>query len=110
MYWKCSVCNYIWEGDTPPAKCPKCDSPADKYMEMTEESRKTVERARFTNALHIELLDIFPRLIDIAQEGIEDELDSRCVTVFKRLRSEVTFLETSIRAELEGHMKKGKWG
>jgi rubredoxin len=110
MFWKCSVCNFIWEGDAPPEKCPKCGAPAEKYEEMTEESWKTAERARFTNALHIELLDILPRLMEIAQEGIEDNLDPRCLTVFNRLQSEASFLEASIKAELEGHVKKGKWG
>ena len=110
MKWKCGVCNFIWEGDSPPEKCPKCGAPAEKYTQLSEDESKLVERSRVTNALHVELLDIFPRLLEIAEEGIEDDLDPRCVTLFKRLQSDAEFLMASTKAELEGHMKKGKWG
>ncbi len=110
MKWKCSVCNFIWEGDNPPDKCPKCGAPAEKYVKMTDEQIATVERSRKTNGLHIEVLSILPRLIEIAEAGIEDNLDPRCLTVFQRLHAEATFLTASIKAELEGHVGKGKWG
>ncbi|HHX54493.1 MAG TPA: NADH peroxidase [Clostridiales bacterium] len=29
--WKCSVCGYIHEGDTPPESCPQCKAPAEKF-------------------------------------------------------------------------------
>ncbi len=32
--WKCSVCGYIYEGDTPPASCPICDTDADEFTLM----------------------------------------------------------------------------
>lgn len=32
--WVCSVCGYVFEGDNPPANCPQCDSPADKFYEQ----------------------------------------------------------------------------
>lgn len=110
MYWKCTVCNLIWEGEAPPEKCPKCGVPREKYNEMTNEQGELVERSRYTNSIHLELLELMPQLIDLAEEGIEDDLDPRCVDVFKRLLDEATFLEASIKAELEGHVKKGKWG
>jgi hypothetical protein len=110
MVWKCGVCNFIWEGDSPPETCPKCGAAASSYSQLSEEEVKLVERSRLTNALHIELLDILPRLLEIAEEGIEDDLDPRCTTLFKRLQSEARFLTASAKAELEGHVKKGKWG
>lgn len=110
MQWKCTVCNLIWKGEAPPKTCPKCGVPGDKYNAMKEEEVNLVENSRFTNSLHVELLDILPSLVDIAKEGIEDDLDPRCVAIFERLLEEATFLEASIKAELEGHMKKGKWG
>lgn len=33
--WKCSVCGYWYEGDTPPYSCPICDSDADQF-ELSE--------------------------------------------------------------------------
>ena len=37
--YKCSVCGYIHEGDTPPAKCPVCAMPAEKF-ELIEDNTK----------------------------------------------------------------------
>lgn len=32
--WKCLVCGYIFEGTTPPDKCPACDHPYQHYMAL----------------------------------------------------------------------------
>ena len=32
--WICKVCGYVHEGDTPPANCPVCGVPADKFEKM----------------------------------------------------------------------------
>lgn len=32
----CKVCGYIHEGDAPPAECPICKAPADKFEELVE--------------------------------------------------------------------------
>jgi len=32
----CSVCGYVHQGDTPPAKCPQCGVPAEKFKEVQE--------------------------------------------------------------------------
>jgi rubrerythrin len=29
----CSVCGYVHKGDAPPAQCPQCKAPADKFTE-----------------------------------------------------------------------------
>ncbi len=29
--WVCSVCGYVHKGDTPPAQCPQCKVPAEKF-------------------------------------------------------------------------------
>jgi Rubrerythrin len=34
--WKCTVCGYIHEGDTPPEKCPVCKQPAEKFVKIEE--------------------------------------------------------------------------
>jgi len=31
----CSVCGYVHSGDAPPAKCPQCGAPAEKFYEQT---------------------------------------------------------------------------
>ena len=35
--WVCSVCGYVHEGDTPPAKCPQCGVPAEKFNKQVGE-------------------------------------------------------------------------
>ena len=36
MKFVCSVCGYVHEGDTPPAECPVCHAPADKFKEQAQ--------------------------------------------------------------------------
>lgn len=38
--WKCTVCGYIHEGDTPPETCPVCKQPKEKFVKLEEESKK----------------------------------------------------------------------
>ena len=37
MKWVCTVCGYVHEGDTPPAECPICHVPADKFNKLEED-------------------------------------------------------------------------
>ena len=32
----CTVCGYVHEGDAPPAKCPQCGAPAEKFIEKKD--------------------------------------------------------------------------
>ena len=36
--WVCKVCGYIYEGDTPPERCPQCGVPADKFEKIEEKT------------------------------------------------------------------------
>ena len=33
--WVCSVCGYVYEGDTAPAQCPICHVSGDKFVEQS---------------------------------------------------------------------------
>ena len=35
--WKCLVCGQIVEGENPPAACPLCKAPAEKFVEVKDE-------------------------------------------------------------------------
>ena len=35
--WVCSVCGYVYEGETPPEACPQCKAPASKFVEQKGE-------------------------------------------------------------------------
>jgi len=41
--WVCSVCGYVWEGETPPEKCPVCGVPGSKFNEMKGEAKLAAE-------------------------------------------------------------------
>ncbi|MCL5736016.1 MAG: NADH peroxidase [Actinobacteria bacterium] len=32
MKYRCSVCGYVYEGDTPPENCPQCKAPGEKFV------------------------------------------------------------------------------
>ncbi len=32
--FSCTVCGYVHEGDNPPAQCPQCKQPSEKFKEM----------------------------------------------------------------------------
>jgi len=33
--WRCTVCGYVHEGPTPPARCPVCGADKSKFKEVT---------------------------------------------------------------------------
>ncbi len=35
--WKCSICEYVHEGDNPPGECPQCESIAEVFSEQSIE-------------------------------------------------------------------------
>lgn len=37
--WICPVCGYVYEGDTPPERCPQCKVPGEKFY-LKEEAAK----------------------------------------------------------------------
>ncbi len=38
--WKCTVCGYMHEGDTPPEQCPVCKQPKEKFIKLEEKEMK----------------------------------------------------------------------
>lgn len=41
--WVCKVCGYVHEGDTPPAQCPICKAPAEKFEKQEGEMEWATE-------------------------------------------------------------------
>ena len=110
MMWKCGGCGYIWDGEEPPDQCPKCGTAQEKYTALDEKAVELVDRSRFTNSLHMNLFALLEQVMEIAEDGIDDNLDPNCVKVFQRALEQADILQQSIKAELQGHMNKGKWG
>lgn len=108
--WRCGSCGYIWEGEEPPDRCPKCGAARERFAEIDDKGVELIERSRFTNSLHMQLALLMEQVMDVAEDGIDDNLDPACVKIFKRALAEAEILQQSIKAELQGHMNKGKWG
>jgi len=34
--WRCKICGYVHEGDTPPDECPICGASKDQFEEVTD--------------------------------------------------------------------------
>lgn len=109
MLWKCSVCGYMHEGDTPPAACPKCGAPAEKFNALSDEDAQKVYASDRTNDIHMEIIQLAMEIERLAKEGIEINLDPPCVALFGQAKDEAWVLKQRSKAELAGHMSRGKW-
>ena len=107
--WKCSVCGFIHEGDEAPDKCPKCDAPKDKFVELGAEDVEKIYKSDRTNDIHMEIVKLSGEIAKLCEEGININLDPPCVELFKRAKNEAWVIKQRSKAEMEGHMKKGKW-
>ena len=108
--WKCEVCGYIHDGDDVCEKCAKCSAPAEKFAALDDAAADLIERARHTNALHAQLIDLARQIERVCEDGIKDALDPGCVKVFEE-SLQASFIQMKLSmAEMQGHMNKGKWG
>jgi len=109
MLWKCSVCGYIHEGAEAPEKCPKCGAPAEKFSALPEEDAKKIYASDRTNDIHMEIIKLAMKIKDLAKEGIEINLDPPCVALFKQAFEESIIIKQRSKAEIAGHVSRGKW-
>ncbi len=107
--FKCSVCGYIHEGEQAPDACPKCGAPKEKFVELSREAMDKVYTSDRTNDIHMKLVDLSMQIIALCEEGIEIDLDPPCVALFKDARNEAWVIKQRSKAELVGHISKGKF-
>lgn len=107
--FKCSVCGYISEGEAAPEKCPKCGVGAEKFEELSSEAAEKIYRSDRTNDIHMEIIALADKIISLSKEGIEDNLDPKCLVTFTKARDEAWIIKQRSKAELAGHMNLGKW-
>ncbi len=107
--WKCSVCGYVHQGDTAPVNCPKCGAPQEKYHLLDEEATKKIYASDRTNDIHAELIALSMKIAALSEEGIGLNLDPACVTLFGKAKDTAWVIKQSCKAELAGHMVKGKF-
>jgi hypothetical protein len=58
----------------------------------------------------MQLYMLMEQVMDMAEDGVDDNLDPACVRIFRRALEQAEIVQQSIKAELEGHVNKGKWG
>ncbi len=109
MLWKCAVCGFMWEGLEAPEKCPKCGAPKEKFSSLSGEEAQKVYASDRTNDIHMEIITLAMRIEALAKEGIELDLDPPCVQLFKKAKEEARIIKQRSKAEIAGHLSKGKW-
>lgn len=107
---KCIVCNLILDTDIIPDKCPRCGAPKEKIEKLSEAQANLIDRSRLTNDLHMKLEAILGKVLEIAETGIKDNLDAACVAVFSKAKEDATMIRQYVKAEIQAHIGKGKWG
>ena len=108
MLWKCSVCGMIVEGEAPPAVCPKCGAPAEKFVALSEEEAKKVYDSDKTNDIHMQIIALAAQICELGKKGIELNLDPPCVSVFTKAKDDSWTIKRRRKAEIAGHVGKGK--
>ncbi|HOK70575.1 MAG TPA: rubredoxin, partial [Bacillota bacterium] len=79
------------------------------FSEVDDKETELIRRSRYTNDLHCRLIALMEQVEEIAEAGIDDDLDPGCVAVFKRAREEAWIIGQSAKAEIRAHIAKGKW-
>ena len=87
--WICTVCGFVYEGANPPAQCPQCKAPAEKFKELVEDE----------NALTF----VTEHVIGVAKD-CDDEMKKDLNTHFMGEATEVgMYLAMSRQADREGY-------
>ena len=107
--FKCTVCSFIREGEQAPDVCPKCGQPHDKYVELSQEIIDKVYQSEKTNDIHMKIISLMNEAIELANKGIEINLDPPCVSGFNKTINECYIIKQISKAEMENHIGKGKW-
>jgi rubredoxin len=108
--WKCEVCGYIHDGEEAPDKCPKCGAPKDQFSQIEGEAADLIEKSRLTNEMHMAIASMYKKIQKWANVVKEENLDPNCVVIADRVLKDTHETVQSIKAELQAHMSKGKFG
>lgn len=107
--WRCGICGYVHEGEDAPEVCPKCGFPKEKYEKISSEDAEKIYRSDATNDYHMQLVKLAMQINEIADKGIEDDLDPNCVHVFQAAKKAAWQIKQRSKAEIASHMQKGKF-
>jgi len=57
----------------------------------------------------MEIATLAAKIVKLAEEGIEINLDPPCVSLFKQAKDESWIIKLRSKAEIAGHASRGKW-
>ncbi len=108
--WRCNVCNYVWDADEAPPICPHCEATTAKFGRMSDKAVDEIERSRYANSLLLQLHLLMEQAIEVAEDGIDDNLDPRCAAIFEETLAAAENIQQRVKAEVQAHIGKGRWG
>ena len=83
--------------------------PAEKFAALPEEDAKKIYDSDRTNDIHMEIIHLAMKISESAKEGITINLDPPCVALFEQANTEAWTIKQRSKAEIAGHITKGKW-
>ena len=107
--WRC-VCGYVHDGEEAPDKCPKCGAPKEQFSQIEQEADDIIDKSRLTNEMHMAISSMYKKIQKWANTIKNENLDPGCVAIADQVLKETHETIQSIKAELQAHMNKGKWG
>ncbi len=107
--FKCGACGFVFEGTEAPEFCPKCGAPKNQFSELSAEDAAKIYNSDRTNDIHMELIALMGKVVALCEEGIRIDLDPPCVQAFEKAKNEAWIIKQRSKAEIQGHMGKGKW-
>lgn len=107
--FKCTICGYVAEGIEAPEVCPKCNLGQEKFVGLSGEEAGKIYASDRTNSIHAEIILLAEKIAKLSVEGIEINLDPKCVNGFEKAKNEAWVIKQRCKAELAGHMANGKW-
>ena len=107
--FKCKGCGYIADNEAPDV-CPKCGAKKEMFEALTEDASILIEKSRCTNYIHMEIVSLLNSILALAESGIDENLDPNCAKLFNYCEEQSIIITQMIKAELEAHMNKKKWG
>ena len=84
--------------------------PREKFERLPEDKVRLIERSRLTNGLHVKLIALLMKVSEVAQKGVDDNLDPRCFQIFTQAKEMADLIAQRSRTEIQTHVGKSKWG
>ena len=81
----------------------------NKFVELSGEDAEKIYSADRTNDIHMEIIALAGKIEALCKEGIEINLDPNCLGAFNKAKNEVWVIKQRSKAEIAGHVGKGKW-